>query len=120
MAVKQKLSANYRAVMRADRKSPTPAPAAPSLPPAKTNSSPTSIAAWPPHARLLPCKQPATAYDGYDDYIRGVQTMNDPVTGTSQHCLNEQYHWTDGYGNYRYSNDASYDPITPKTVIGNS
>jgi hypothetical protein len=51
-----------------------------------------------------------TGNDTQDDYIRGVVTMNDPVTGTSQHDLTQQYHWTDGYGNYRNSNDASYDP----------
>jgi hypothetical protein len=51
-----------------------------------------------------------TGNDAEDDYIRGVETMNDPVTGTSQHSFLEQYHWTDGYGNYRNSNDASYDP----------
>jgi hypothetical protein len=46
----------------------------------------------------------------FDDYIRGVETVDDPYYGTSQHSINEQYHWTDGYGNYRNSNDASYDP----------
>ena len=51
-----------------------------------------------------------TANDGQDDYIRGVETMNDPLTGTSQHSFTEQHHWTDGYGNYRNSNDASYNP----------
>jgi len=51
-----------------------------------------------------------TGNDLQDDYIRGVDTVNDPVTGTSQHSLLEQYHWTDGYGNYRNSNDANYDP----------
>jgi hypothetical protein len=51
-----------------------------------------------------------TANDNEDDYIRGVVTMNDPDTGTSQHSLLEQNHWTDGYGNYRDSNDASYNP----------
>jgi hypothetical protein len=30
--------------------------------------------------------------------------------GTSQHSFMEQYHWTDGYGNYRDSNDPNYDP----------
>ncbi len=48
--------------------------------------------------------------DNFDDYIRGVETVNDPYYGTSQHSINEQYHWTDGYGNYRNSNDATYDP----------
>jgi hypothetical protein len=51
-----------------------------------------------------------TGNDAQDDYIRGVETMNDPDTGTSQHSFLEKYHWTDGYGNYRNSNDASYDP----------
>jgi hypothetical protein len=51
-----------------------------------------------------------TGNDGQDDYIRGVETMNDPLTGTSQHSFTEQHHWTDGYGNYRNSNDASYNP----------
>lgn len=45
-----------------------------------------------------------------DDYIRGVETLNDPLYGTSQHSFNEQYHWTDGYGNYRNANDLTYDP----------
>ena len=48
--------------------------------------------------------------DKFDDYIRGVDTMNDPYTGTSQHSSSEQYHWTDGYGNYANSNDSSFDP----------
>jgi hypothetical protein len=48
--------------------------------------------------------------DNFDDYIRGVETVNDPYYGTSQHSINEQYHWTDGYGNYRHSNDGTYNP----------
>jgi hypothetical protein len=51
-----------------------------------------------------------SAADKQDDYIRGVDTVSDPLYGTSQHSLTEQYHWTDGYGNYRNSNDATYDP----------
>jgi hypothetical protein len=51
-----------------------------------------------------------SAADKQDDYIRGADTVSDPFTGTSQHSLTEQYHWTDGYGNYRNSNDADYDP----------
>lgn len=46
----------------------------------------------------------------FDDYIRGVDTVDDPYYGTSQHSFNEQFHWTDGYGSYRNSNDANYDP----------
>ena len=48
--------------------------------------------------------------DKWDDLYRGVDTTNDPVTGTSQHSFMEQYHWTDGFGNYRNSNDPNYDP----------
>ena len=48
--------------------------------------------------------------DQFDDYIRGVDTVNDPYYGTSQHSSTEQYHWTDGYGSYRHSNDSTADP----------
>ena len=51
-----------------------------------------------------------SANDKEDDYIRGVDTVNDPATGTSQHSLLEQYHWTDGYQSYRDSNDPNFDP----------
>jgi hypothetical protein len=51
-----------------------------------------------------------TAIDNFDDYVRGVTTTDDPYHGTSQHSSNESYHWTDGYGSYRNSNDASYNP----------
>jgi len=48
--------------------------------------------------------------DKFDDLVRGVDTTNDPLTGTSQHSYMEQYHWTDGFGNYRNTNDPNYDP----------
>jgi hypothetical protein len=48
--------------------------------------------------------------DKFDDYVRGVDTVDDPFYGTSQHDSAQQYHWTDGYGNYRNTNDASADP----------
>lgn len=51
-----------------------------------------------------------SANDKFDDYVRGVVTTDDPYWGQSQHSLNQQYHWSDGYGNYRHSNDASDDP----------
>jgi hypothetical protein len=54
--------------------------------------------------------QGRSANDNFDDYVRGVVTTDDPYWGQSQHSLTEQYHWTDGYGSYRHSNDASYDP----------
>lgn len=54
--------------------------------------------------------------DKFDDYIRGVDTVDDPYYGTSQQSSNEQFHWTDGYGTYRNSNDATYDPN--RTEVG--
>lgn len=54
--------------------------------------------------------QARSANDKFSDYIRGVDTVDDPKYGTSQHSSTEQYHWTDGYGSYRHSNDGSYDP----------
>jgi len=51
-----------------------------------------------------------SANDKFSDYIRGVDTMDDPYYGTSQHAYTEKYHWTDGYGSYRNSNEAGYDP----------
>jgi hypothetical protein len=58
-----------------------------------------------------------SASDKFDDYIRGVETVDDPYYGTSQHSFNEQFHWTDGYGNYRNTNDASADPN--RSEVGN-
>lgn len=33
-----------------------------------------------------------------------------PYWGESDHSYNDQYHWTDGQGNYRHSNDSTYNP----------
>lgn len=46
--------------------------------------------------------------DKFDDNIRGVDTVNDPYTGTSQQT--GTYHWTDGYGSYANTNDPNFDP----------
>ena len=48
--------------------------------------------------------------DKADDNIRGVTTLDDPNGGTTQRSSNQQYHWTDGNGNYKDSNDPSYNP----------
>jgi hypothetical protein len=48
--------------------------------------------------------------DKADDNIRGVTTLDDPNGGTTQRSNSQQYHWTDGNGNYRDSNDPSYNP----------
>jgi len=48
--------------------------------------------------------------DSFDDYIRGVVTVEDPYWGESQQDGNYSYHWTDGTGGYRPSNDPNFDP----------
>ena len=52
----------------------------------------------------------ASANDSFDQYIRGTERMEDPYWGTSEHSYNNQYHWTDGFGNYQHSNDSTFDP----------
>lgn len=52
-----------------------------------------------------------SAADHWDDLIRGVDTMNDPSTGGTTQLSNlGQYHFTDGFGNYRTSDDPNYTP----------
>jgi len=51
-----------------------------------------------------------SVWDKFDDNIRGVDTVDDPFWGQSQHSNLEKYHWTDGYGNYVNTNDPSYNP----------
>jgi hypothetical protein len=48
--------------------------------------------------------------DAFSQYIRGTTRMNDPYWGTSERDSNYSYHWTDGQGNYRASNDAGFNP----------
>ena len=48
--------------------------------------------------------------DDFDLYIRGTERKKDPYWGESEQPANQQYHWSDGYGNYRHSNDPTYDP----------
>lgn len=57
-----------------------------------------------------------SANDRADDVLRGVETVDDPATGTSQHSFLEEKHWTDGYQNYINSNDPNYDPN--RTEVG--
>lgn len=52
-----------------------------------------------------------SASDHWSDLIRGVDTMNDPSTGgTTQLSNSGQYHFTDGFGNYRTSDNPNYTP----------
>ena len=50
------------------------------------------------------------ANDEFSQYIRGTTRMNDPYWGTSERDSQYSHHWTDGQGNYRASNDASFNP----------
>jgi hypothetical protein len=69
--------------------------------------------------QLAAARSPSAAASGsggrsatakFDDYIRGVDTVDDPYYGTSQHASTERYHWTDGYGSYRHANDPGANP----------
>jgi len=52
-----------------------------------------------------------SAADHWDDVIRGVDTVNDPSTGGTTQLSNlGQYHFTDGFGNYRTSDNSNYTP----------
>jgi hypothetical protein len=52
-----------------------------------------------------------TAADHWDDVIRGVDTVNDPSNGGTTQLSNlGQYHFTDGFGNYRTTDDPNYTP----------
>jgi hypothetical protein len=43
-------------------------------------------------------------------YIRGTERLKDPYWGESEQSYHRRYHWTDGSGNYRSSNDPSFNP----------
>ncbi|MGE3924631.1 MAG: hypothetical protein AB7G13_17000, partial [Lautropia sp.] len=48
--------------------------------------------------------------DGFSGYLRGTERMKDPYWGESERSYNQRYHWTDGQGNYRSSNDSTFNP----------
>jgi hypothetical protein len=52
----------------------------------------------------------ARPHDSFSQYIRGTTRMDDPYWGTSDRDSNYSYHWTDGQGNYRASNDSGFNP----------
>jgi hypothetical protein len=52
-----------------------------------------------------------TSSDNVSDLIRGVDTLNDPSTGGTTQLSNlGQYHFTDGFGNYRTYDDPNATP----------
>lgn len=50
------------------------------------------------------------ANDQFSQYLRGTTRMSDPYWGTSDRDSQYSQHWTDGQGNYRASNDPSFNP----------
>ncbi|MGC2062315.1 MAG: hypothetical protein WA610_05005 [Thermodesulfovibrionales bacterium] len=52
----------------------------------------------------------ASPNDAFSQYMRGTTRMDDPYWGTSERDSNYSYHWTDGQGNYRASNDSGFNP----------
>jgi len=120
-AVRQQLAAKYQANLRADYAEINAARQRSAQLTAQENQFLANV-----DRSLVAQRAPAggsgaaagrTANDRYDDWLRGVETTDDPSTGTSQHSFLEKYHWTDGYGNYRNSNDQDYDPN--KNEVGN-
>jgi hypothetical protein len=61
-------------------------------------------------ARSQPASPGRSPTDGFDEYIRGVETLKDPYLGTSQQDATYQYHWTNGSGSYQHSNDPFFNP----------
>lgn len=66
-------------------------------------------AAGPSSAARGDASAPSTS-DAFDEYVRGVETVKDPFYGESQQDYNYQYHWTNGSGEYRHSNDPFFNP----------
>jgi len=50
------------------------------------------------------------ANENFSQYMRGTEKMQDPYWEESDQPYDYQYHWTDGSGNYRHSNDLGDDP----------
>ena len=48
--------------------------------------------------------------EAFSEYIRGVERMKDPYWGESDRSYHQRYHWTDGHGNYKSSNDSGFNP----------
>jgi hypothetical protein len=57
------------------------------------------------------------ANDAFGDYIMGRETYDDPYYQYgSQHSGYHNYVWTDGQGNYQYSDDANFNPNVGATT----
>lgn len=61
-------------------------------------------------ARRASAASASSPNDAFSHYLRGTERMKDPYWGESDQSYHQRYHWTDGSGNYRSSNDASFNP----------
>jgi hypothetical protein len=61
-------------------------------------------------ARRAASAESRSPSDEFSLYIRGTERMKDPYRGESEQSYQQRYHWTDGSGNYRSSNDPSFNP----------
>jgi len=48
--------------------------------------------------------------DGFDQYLRGTEHMQDQFGVVSDQYTDYNYHWTDGFGRYAHSDDPNFDP----------
>lgn len=103
----RQLQAGYDAIAAAGRLSQT----------ISTNNDAMLASIRASRAQAAASAESRRANDRFSDYIRGVETTNDPYYGTSQHTIDAQFHWTDGYGSYRSTNDPTADPN--RTEVGN-
>ena len=48
--------------------------------------------------------------DGFDQYVRGTEHMQDQNGVVSDQYTNYNYHWADGSGSFVHTNDPNHDP----------
>ena len=48
--------------------------------------------------------------DGFDQYLRGTEHMQDQYGAVSDQYTDYNYHWADGFGRYVHTDDPNFDP----------
>lgn len=61
-------------------------------------------------ARRAASASARSSSDDFSLYLRGTERMEDPYWGESEQSYHQRHHWTDGHGNYRSSDDPTFDP----------
>jgi len=80
------------------------------------------IASLTVNCRLTQCQQwneRRSANDKFSDYIRGVDTVDDPYYGTSQHSYTEIFIGPMATAVTRNANDPTYNPNQSESATGN-